>query len=53
MINYVIHSKECKDKRSNKHYHSVIILKNDIHLMIGTPFTEGEVLEAVIFYILQ
>ena len=41
MINYVIHSKECKDKRSNKHYHSVIILKNDIHLMIGTPFTEG------------
>jgi len=41
MINYVIHAKECKDKRNNKHYHSVNIHKNDTHAMIGTSFIEG------------
>ena len=41
MINYLIHAKECKDKRNGKNYHSVVILKNDIHLMIATPFTDG------------
>ena len=41
MINYVIHAKEWHDKRNGNSYHSVRILKNDIHLLIASPFTYG------------